>query len=562
MMNSRLMSFGMMNAGWLRAVLFALTLLSALPARAECTATGACITAGPRLASIDTGKSALLGPLLGGLLGTGVSLNALDWNALAGGDLNLLNFLKVLQTQLSLSNPTQVLNANITLAQIANALAVEAQAEAKPQLASALSGLASQLNNAGLTVRLGDLLKLNVDTGNLGTTTVNALDMFTGLVQLYNRRNVLTTPVPVGISGGVLGALGVVNSLQLYAQVIEPPSYVCGPLGSTFYSAAVRIKLKLDLITLAPVTDALVGSGLLQAASLGIGKLDVYADVARGQGSLAAVNAATRAVTLQVAPGVADLYIGKIADGVFFNRSKTIQDSDVDFGAIGSLQATLLLGLASVNIPLEVKSIVRAQAPFSTSVTMSGNFPQTRTVSSSTMFVTNAANSLVTNLKFRDMPGLGLLQGVVQPLVVTLVTKVVSPLLAPVLSGVADPLLKLLGIGLGEMVVTVEGICQACDDFKLTKAADKSAALPGSTIVYTITFQNSGTTTLNNLKVSDPTPAYTTYVDSSCGAMPAGLACTVAARPEVGSSGKVEWGVTGTLAPGATGSVTVSVKVQ
>lgn len=561
-MNSRLMSFGMMNAGWLRTILLALCLLSALPARAECTTTGACITAGPRLASVDTGKSALLGPLLGGLLGTGVALNVLDWNALAGGDLNLLNFLKVLQTQLSLSNPTQVLNAQVTLAQIANALSVQAQAEAKPQLAAALSGLASQLNNAVLTVRLGDLLKLNVDTGNLGTTTVNALDMLTGLVQLYNRRNVISTPVPVGISGGLLGALGVVNSLQLYTQVIEPPSYVCGPTGSNFYSAAVRIKLKLDLITLAPVTKTLVGIGLLESASIGIGKLDVYADVARGQGSLAAVDAATRAVTLQVAPGVADLYIGKIEDSVFFSRTRPIQDSDVDFGAIGTLQATLLLGLASVNIPLEVKSIVRAQAPNSTTVTMSGNFPQTRTVSSSTLFVTNAANSLVTNLKFRDMPGLGILQGVVQPLVVTLVTKAVSPLLAPVLSGVADPLLKLLGIGLGEMVVTVEGICQACDDFKLTKAADKVAALPGSTIVYTITFQNNGTTTLDNLKVSDPTPAYTTYVDSGCGAMPAGLACNVASKPAVGATGKVEWGVTGTLAPGATGSVTVTVKVQ
>ncbi len=555
-MTSRFVSFT-----WLRTLLVVLCLASALPARAECTATGACITAGPRLASVDTNKSALLGPLLGGLLGTGVSLNALDWNALAGGNVNLLDFLKVLQAQLNLSSPSQVLGANLTLAQIATALSVQAQAEAKPQLAAALSGLASQLNGAGATVRLGDLLKLSVDTGNLGTSTVNALDMFTGLIQLYNKRNVLTTPVPVGISGGLLGSLGVVNSLQLYAQVIEPPSYVCGPTGSTFYSAAVRIKLKLDLITLAPVTDTLVGLGLLQSASIAIGKLDVYADVARGQGSLAAVNAAAKAVTLQVAPGVADLYIGKIDDSVFFSRSP-IRDSDVDFGSIGALQATLVLGLASVNIPLDVKSIVRAQAPFSTSVTMTGNFPQTRTVSSSTMFVTNAANSLVTNLKFRDMPGLGLLQGVVQPLVVTLVTKVVSPLLAPVLSGVADPLLKLLGIGLGEMVVTVEGICQTCDDFKLTKAADKSAALPGSTIVYTITFENKGTTTLNNLKVSDPTPAYTTYVDSSCGAMPAGLSCTVASKPEVGATGKVEWGVTGTLAPGASGSVTVSVKVQ
>jgi uncharacterized repeat protein (TIGR01451 family) len=545
---------------WLRTILAIMCLLGALPAKADCTVTGACITAGPRLVSVDTGKSALLGPLLGGMLGTGVALNGVDWNGLATGNLNLLNFLKVLQTDLGVSTPAQALNANVSLLQIANALAVEAQAEAKPQLATALSGLASQLNGVGATVRLGDLVKVTADTGSLGTSTINALDMFTGLVQLYNRRNVLTTPQPVGVSGGLLGAVGVVNNLQLYSQVIEQPVYVCGPTGSTFHSAAVRLKLKMDLVTLAPVTDTLVGIGLLQSASLAIGKLDVYVEVARGEGSLTAVNAATKAVTLQVAPGVADIYIGKIEDSVFFNRSRAIQNSDVDFGTIGSLQVGAL-GL-SANIAVDVKSIVRGQAPFSTSVTMSGTFPQTRTVTSSTTFITSAANSLASNLQIRAMPALGLLQGVVEPLVKTLVTGVVSPLLSPVLTGVADPLLDLLGIGLGEIVVTVEGICQTCDDFKLTKAVDKSNATPGSTILYTITFQNSGTTTLSQLKIEDTTPAFTTYADSSCGTLPSGLACAIAVKPEVGANGKVEWGITGTLAPGASGTVTVSVKVQ
>ena len=551
----------LLRHAWLRAVLAIVCLLGALPAKADCTVTGACITAGPRLASVNTSQSALLGPLLGGMLGTGVSLNAVDWNALAGGNLNLLNFLNVLQTDLGVSTPAQALSANVTLAQIANALAVQAQAEAKPQVASALNGLASQLNGVGGTVRLGDLLKVTADTGSLGTTTINALDMFTGLAQLYNRRNVLTTPQPVGVSGGLLGAVGVVNNLQLYSQVIEQPVYVCGPTGSTFHSAAVRLKLKLDLVSLAPVTDTLVGLGLLQSASIAIGKLDVYVEVARGEGSLTAVSAATKAVTLQVAPGVSDIFVGKIDDAVFFNRTRRILDSDVDFGTIGSLQAAAL-GLVSVNIPLDIKSIVRGQAPFSTSVTMSGTFPQTRTVTSSTTFITNATNSLVTNLQIRSMPALGLLQGVVEPLVKTLVKNTVSPLLAPILSGVADPLLKLLGIGLGEIVVTVEGICQTCDDFKLTKAADKANATPGSTILYTITFQNSGTTTLTQLKIEDTTPAFTTYADSSCGTLPSSLACAVAAKPEVGANGKVEWGITGTLAPGDSGTVTVTVKVQ
>jgi uncharacterized repeat protein (TIGR01451 family) len=551
----------LLRHAWLRAVLAIVCLLGALPAKADCTVTGACITAGPRLASVNTSQSALLGPLLGGMLGTGASLNAVNWNALAGGNLNLLNFLNVLKTDLGVSTPAQALSANVTLAQVANALAVQAQAEARPQLASALNGLASQLNGVSGTVRLGDLLKVTADTGSLGTTTINALDMFTGLAQLYNRRNVLTTPQPVGVSGGLLGAVGVVNNLQLYLQVIEQPVYVCGPTGSTFHSAAVRLKLKLDLVSLAPVTDTLVGLGLLQSASIAIGKLDVYVEVARGEGSLTAVSAATKAVTLQVAPGVSDIFVGKIDDAVFFNRTRRILDSDVDFGNIGSLQAAAL-GLISVNIPLDIKSIVRGQAPFSTSVTMSGTFPQTRTVTSSTTFVSNAANSLVSNLQIRSMPALGLLQGVVEPLVKTLVKDTVSPLLAPVLSGVADPLLMLLGISLGEIVVTVEGICQTCDDFKLTKAVDKANATPGSTILYTITFENSGTTTLTQLKIEDTTPAFTTYADSSCGTLPSGLACAVAVKPDVGANGKIEWGITGTLAPGASGTVTATVRVQ
>jgi uncharacterized repeat protein (TIGR01451 family) len=383
------------------------------------------------------------------------------------------------------------------------------------------------------------------------------------VVLLYNRSNVLTTPTPVGISGGVLGAAGIVNSLQLYVQAVEPPVYVCGPAGSTFHTAAVRIKLKLDLVTLAPVTDTLVGLGLLQKASLAIGKLDVYLDVARGEGSLSAVDAAAKAVTLQLAPGVADVYIGSIADTVFFNRTRRIADSDVGFGTVGELQATLALGLAAVNVPLKVKSIVRGEAPFSRSVTMSGTFPQTRTVSTSAVFVTNAANSLVSNLQIDSMPLLGVLQGVVEPLVKTLVTKTISPLLAPVLSGIADPLLKLLGIGLGQIVVTVEGICQTCEDFKLSKSVDKVNATPGATIVYTIKYENTGTTTLNDLKISDATPAFTAYTDSSCGALPSGLAtCTVSAKPEPGAGGKVEWGFSGTLAPGASGSVTITVTVQ
>ena len=546
---------------WLIRLFLACCLCASADASAACTTSGACLSAGPRLASVDTTQSALLNPLLGGLLGTRLSLTAVDWNTLAQGNLNLLGFLNALQLQTGVSSPSQVLNANVTLAQVAAALAVQAQAQANTSLTGVLGALGSQLNGAGATVRVGDLVKASADLATLGKTAINALDMLTGLIQLYNRRNVLSTPVPLGVSGGLLGALGIVNSLQLYAQVVEPAVYLCGPAGSTFHSAAIRVKLKLDLITLAPVTDLL--TALLGPTSIAIGQLDVYVEIGRGEGTLTAVDAVSRAVTLQALPGIADVYIGKIDDGVFFNRARAINAAtDLDYGKIGGLK---LAGLSLLDI--EVKTWARGEAPFSSTVTLSGTFPQSRTVSTSTAFATGLVNGLVSNLQLRipllDLGLLNVVTGVVVDLVKTIVVGVLSPILTPVLTGIVDPLLQLLGIGLGQVVVTVNGICEACDGFSVVTATDKVDALPGATIVYTTTYTNTGSTTLTKLKIVNPTPPFTVFSAGACGVLASGLTgCAVSARPAAGAAGSVEWTFAGTLAPGATGTVTMDVQVQ
>jgi len=554
--------------GFLRALLAAFCLLAVLPAQANCVA-GACISAGPRLASVDSTQSALLNPLLGGLLGSSLNLNVADWNTLAGGDIKLLDFLNALKVQANVSSPTQALGTTVTLGQVAAALNAAAQLEAKTSLSGVLGRLQPILANSGATVRVGDLLKVSTDAGALAGSTINALDMLTGLIQLYNHRNMLTTPTPVGISGGALGMLGLVNNLQLYAQVIEPPVYVCGPTGSQFHTAAIRLKLKLDLVTLSPVTDTLKQVAGVSAASVAIGKLDVYVEAARGEGSLSAVDAVAKAVTLQVAPGVGDIYLGSIPDSVFFNRTRVLSAADVGYGQIGELV------LNGIRVALEIKSTARGQAPFASSVTMSGAFPQTRTVSTSAAFITGLANSLASNLSLRTtiltgglldavlVPVTNLLNGLLQPVLKTLVVDTLSPILTPVLTGVADPLLKLLGIGLGQMTVTVNGICQSCDSFMLTKTADKANAVPGNTITYEVTFENSGTTTLSGLAVTDNTPAFTTFAGAECGTLPADLSsCAIAVQPKAGETGAVEWRFNGSLQPGAKGSVRMKVVVQ
>jgi uncharacterized repeat protein (TIGR01451 family) len=52
-------------------------------------------------------------------------------------------------------------------------------------------------------------------------------------------------------------------------------------------------------------------------------------------------------------------------------------------------------------------------------------------------------------------------------------------------------------------------------ELRLQKSVDKANASPGETLTYTIVAENIGTGNLTNVKISDPIPAYTTFVSVS-----------------------------------------------
>lgn len=647
-------------------LLLALALGFAAPAQA-CT-TGACVSAGPRLASLDTTRSGLLNPLLGSLLGTNLSLTVTDWNTLAAADLSALSFLTALQVSTNTSTPTDALAASVTLAQVTAALRTAAQAEVNLGLVPVLSKLQSQLAPASASIQLGKLLKVGVNPGALTGNKLNMLDLISGMVQLYNTSNMLTTPTPITVSGAALGLGSLLGSVELSAQVLEPPVYVCGPSGTAFHSAAIRVKLKVALVSIALDTAALnILPGVL-GASLTLVDLEVYAEIAAGDGAIGTIDAVARSVMVQAVPGVADLYIGHFDDNVFFNRSHRLApETDLGYSTIGELTVN------GSGVGVLVKSYARGEAPFAVSALFSGSFPQTKTLSTSAAFVSNLGAQLVTNLDLKITPTLGVLDLVVLPLVKTLVSATIGTTLGSVLTVVVDPLLQLLGIGLGELEVTVNGICQVCalsgnvyndlnnnglketgeagiksvlyakvltggavsqvapvdadtgaytfqyvpngsysliidtssgngvtatvpagwvgtvpvsmtrtvvinnldiggqhfglyggnTEFKLLKSADKASAGPGEVILYTLVYSNEGTGSVSNLKIIDNTPAYTVFGSASCGALAAGLsACSVSSKPAVNATGAVEWTFTGTLLPGASGSITFGVMLD
>jgi uncharacterized repeat protein (TIGR01451 family) len=109
-------------------------------------------------------------------------------------------------------------------------------------------------------------------------------------------------------------------------------------------------------------------------------------------------------------------------------------------------------------------------------------------------------------------------------------------------------------------LTTVGGASSA--GLSLVKAVDKPTALPGDTIVYTVTYRNDSSGPLSTLTINDATPAFTTFIAAGCGANPANIsACSVSTQPTVGGTGAIAWTLTGGLAPGASSTVSFSVRV-
>jgi uncharacterized repeat protein (TIGR01451 family) len=460
-------------------------------AQQGCTA-GACISAGPRLVSVDSAQGPLLNLLFRTLLpGTTVNASVLDWNALAQTDVNLNALITRLGANLGVSETSQILGAQITLAQLQAALVQVAQADGNTAAVSALGTVNSALGAVTGTISLGQLLQVSLPRGALSEVRLNVLDLLTGSVQLYNFRNVLTTPTPVTVDTAALGLTGLA-SLQVWLQVVEPPAYVCGSAGTQFHSGAIRVKLNAQAVNnfnLATVLSALNALGVANASvTADVLKVQAYADIARAEGTLGSVDGLNNAVTFTARPGLVNLYVGNIADAVFFNRSQVITNAVVGVQELTKLyvgfRVSLVgIGLVDVQVPLSVNARAAATgSPALQSFTVSGPFPQTRTLSSGTVSATNLITDLVNNLVLSIGTGtivakvagiqittpqavinlVNSLVTTVQGLLASQVNTVVAPVLRVLLGDVVDNLLGLLGIRIGNAVFTVEGIARSC----------------------------------------------------------------------------------------------------
>ena len=406
--------------------------------RTQATATTTAVASfaiGSRLVSLNAG---LLNAILGGMLGTTLSLSAMDYQALADARVDAFDFMKALAMRAGLTAGTynDLLASDVKLPDVLNALLTKQQGG--NAATNALSGITSVINGSSTRITPSAL----IDAGPYGELLVtqkpktgvslSALDVLGATLQLANGNNQIAANVNLGLPG--------IASASLLATVGERPvgkSWVAvGAKGASVHTAQTRVLLTLQLL----------GSGSIASVNL-----PIYIEVAHGTATLNQVtcgypNVQTSTATLGVKPGVIDAWIGQVTPAQMSN-----------FSSAPNPAAAVLVTLPVAQVSGRAHAAISNPTPKNVSFSYADVQAQTKKTVTTTSFTGSLTASLLGDLQLTvsllgfglPIPGLG-----------ALVTSIISGATASIDQLVATTLAT-LGIGVGQADVWVTGI--RCD---------------------------------------------------------------------------------------------------
>ena len=393
---------------------------------------------GSRLASLNGG---IANAVLNDLLGTSVSLTALDYQNLLDAEVDAFAFLDALAARLG-----------VTAGSYDDLLALSADpGTLAAALADLLTGvertamlkLAGSAGNNG-TVPLGKLF----DLGQLGQlaigsgvgeglfTTISALELLGASAALGNGDR----QVSLALTAGIPGLVGITASLA----VGEPPQgggwFAIGGVGTVVRTAQLRLRLVAEIL----------GSGALAGAPI---RLPLYLELAHAEAIVGAATcpsatAPSGTASILTRPGALRLMVGEVDGATFGDFNTTPAVGPAQLVEVKLLGLTVLKVLASALV--EVAQTTPIPLDFSSSDISGGMVHTART----TTMVTSLTGSLLDNLVL-SVPVLGL--GLNLTSLATLLDTILNPL-APTLDLVLVRLLEGLGLSLGEADVTVYGV--------------------------------------------------------------------------------------------------------
>jgi uncharacterized membrane protein len=393
---------------------------------------------GSGLASLNGG---IANSVLNALLGTNVSLTAMDYNGLLNAQVDLFRFLDALAQELHVGAGTynDLLSMTANHGQIAGALARVLNGTAR-NAAQVLAGTAGHngVLPVGRLLQLGRLGDLAIGSGN-GTalfTSLSAFELLSASAALGNGSH----QVALSLTAGVPGLVGIDAALA----VGEPPQggswYAIGPTGTVVRTAQLRLKLVATIL----------GSGALVGVPV---RLPLYLELAQSEAIATQATCPTSTnprgtAVIQVKPGVMRLRVGDVDPLAFGNF---VTNPSV---AVAKLLEVKLLGLTVLQVLasslIEIAQTTPVSLPFNSAEINAGTIKTAHV----TTPIASLTTSLIDNLNLQvPILGLGLNLTSLRALL-----KVILTPLAPVLDITISRLLETLGVKVGEADVTVYGV--------------------------------------------------------------------------------------------------------
>ncbi|MBE7183599.1 MAG: hypothetical protein INR68_04230 [Methylobacterium mesophilicum] len=393
------------------------------------TTNGAAISIGSRLARLDGG---IANAVLSDLLGTKLSLSAMDYRALADARIDLLPMLDSLGTRMGISAGTycEILKTETTPGALADAMA------ALPQTGNVAATLLRRIaaTSKAEPLPLGKLIDLgaSLDGAPAGvgraSLQASALQIIQSAAQLSNGSRIAT----VDLGAALPGILGATLSLALG----EPPQPLIGvgEEGAVVRTAQTRLLLDIRLL----------GAGGPLGASI---NLPLYLELAYGEAKLSGIACNTgrrkpSRVDLLARPGIAELRIAGVDPRSLNKWSRPPGFSRAKLVALPAVEATGSARIASEG-SLAPVAFTRAEIDARATKTIATRQPAASLVA-----------SLVGDLDIEvRVLGLGLPLGPgLKPLLSNTLAEAAQPVDA-LLMGVLDA----VGVSLGEADLTYHG---------------------------------------------------------------------------------------------------------
>lgn len=410
--------------------------------RSAIAATGqlASFSIGTRLAGLQGG---IANALLTALTGSSVSLSLMDYNSLVSAQVDLFQYMGALATRLNLTGASfnQTLNAQVSNSVAILALGDVLKSQGNSQAANAVDAIGNAAN--GQSISMGQLLNLGpyqdqdyIQTNGPSGFSVNALDMANAVLLLAQGGR----QVQLNLTGTIPGIAGVTAWLAVGQRPVSSP-WLTITGSNTEIVRTAQSRLYLDL-KITPV-------GLSGVTSIDV---PVYVELASAEGELSSITCeptSAEQVALSVSPSIGEAAVGSVDTSKLNDFSQEL--------TINPATMVNVLGLLDVtgNSLIQVGGNDWQNVDFSQSDIQNQTVKTVKTTNAVDETLTSLVSNLSLNVQLLGL-GLGLDKNAVQSAVVTSINNV-----APSVDSAVNGLTSLLGVGLGEADVWVNGArCQ------------------------------------------------------------------------------------------------------